>query len=115
MCRREATHAVINRTLLGLKVVAYLAASASTDGPSLAGRVEHTMNCNVRELLSRMMTINNAMGDITLTMLQHSESGELRSADLRVVGRQLALLGADMVRYANESDRSVDAPQVPSG
>jgi len=57
-------------------------------------------------LLRRMATVNISMGDVIRQMLDRMEDGVLPAADLRSVGRELALLGADMVRRADELDRT---------
>lgn len=66
-----------------------------------------------RQLLSRLSAINQSMGEIVLRMIGRQDGGQLNPADLRAVGRQLALLGADMVRRADDLDRTVNAPQKP--
>jgi len=66
-------------------------------------------------LLRRMATVNISMGDVIRQMLDRMEDGVLPAADLRSVGRELALLGADMVRRADELDRTgvVDSELSP--
>jgi hypothetical protein len=64
-----------------------------------------------RQLLSRLSAVNQSMGEIVLHMISREDGGQLNAADLRAVGRQLALLGADMVRRADDLDRTVDAPR----
>ncbi|HEX3779679.1 MAG TPA: hypothetical protein VHX38_08410 [Pseudonocardiaceae bacterium] len=63
-----------------------------------------------RQLLSRLSAVNQSMGEIVLHMISREDDGQLNAADLRAVGRHLALLGADMVRRADQLDRAVDAP-----
>ena len=68
-----------------------------------------------RALLRRMATVNISMGDVIRQMLDRMEDGVLPAADLRSVGRELALLGADMVRRADKQDhtRVIDSDDVP--
>lgn len=63
------------------------------------------MTRDERELLARMMTANQNMGEVVRLMLERLADGGLDPTDLRNVGRQLALLGADMVRHADRLDR----------
>jgi hypothetical protein len=59
-----------------------------------------------RQLLSRLSAVNQSMGEIVLHMISREDGGQLNAADLRAVGRQLTLLGADMVRRADDLDRT---------
>lgn len=52
-----------------------------------------------------MMTANQNMGEVVRLMLERLADDGLDPTDLRNVGRQLALLGADMVRHADRIDR----------
>lgn len=70
------------------------------------------MNRNDRELLARMMTVNKKMGEVILGMLGNADGGRLRSADVRSVGRELALLGADMMRYTTEMVGIIESVDV---
>jgi hypothetical protein len=58
-----------------------------------------------RALLNRLATVNISVGEVVRSMLDHMQDGRLQAADLRSVGRQLALLGSDMERRADELDR----------
>jgi hypothetical protein len=62
-----------------------------------------------RTLLSRMAKVNRSLGDLTIALLSRLDEGDLRSADLRSVGRELALLGTDMIRHADALDRVIDS------
>jgi hypothetical protein len=57
-----------------------------------------------RALLHRLAMVNISIGEVTRLMLNHIEGGVLNAADLRSVGRDLVLLGTDMVSRADELD-----------
>jgi hypothetical protein len=59
-----------------------------------------------RALLNRLATINISVGDVIRSMLDHMDDGQLRAADLRSIGQELALLGAGIVRRADELDHT---------
>jgi hypothetical protein len=87
----------------------YAPASDRGTAARLVGRRRDDRSCPVNNshaaLLRRMATVNIAMGEIIRQMLNHAEDGHLRSGDLRSIGQDLASLGADMVRRADEMDR----------
>jgi hypothetical protein len=57
-----------------------------------------------RELLARLVTVNQSLGEVVLRMLAHQDGGELDAADLQTVGRQLTALGSEMLRRAAAHD-----------
>jgi hypothetical protein len=67
-----------------------------------------------RELLARLSVINQNLGEALLRMFSRQYGGELRADDLRRVGAQLADIGNDMVRRADELDGggTADSPAV---
>lgn len=55
-----------------------------------------------RELLARGARANQALGRAVVELLHHSARGELPAAGVRVVGENLAALGADLLARADE-------------
>jgi hypothetical protein len=65
-------------------------------------------------LLKRMATVNLSMGDVVIGMLGRQDLGRLDAEDLRLIGRNLVQLGADILMRADALDNIVEA-DVPPG
>lgn len=54
-----------------------------------------------RELLNRLATVNQSLGEFVLDVISRQDGGELNAADLRKLGRALCTLGTDMTIRAD--------------
>lgn len=57
-------------------------------------------------LVKRLATVNAALGELVIRLLDNLDDGLLRAADLRPVGQAMASLGAAIVHRADELDQA---------
>ncbi|HEX5407997.1 MAG TPA: hypothetical protein VFX16_37510 [Pseudonocardiaceae bacterium] len=67
------------------------------------------MNRQDRTLLGRMAKVNQSLGHLTIAMLNRLDDGDLPAAELRIAGRELVMLGTEMIRHADFRDQVIDS------
>jgi hypothetical protein len=77
------------------------------NGPNTAGRCR--VNLQDRTLLGRMAKVNQSLGELTIAMLNRLDDGDLPAAELRIAGRELVMLGKEMIRHADARDQVIDS------
>lgn len=66
------------------------------------------MNLQDRTLLGRMAMANQSLGELTIAMLNRLDDGHLPAAELRIAGRELVMLGTEIIRHADARDQVID-------
>jgi hypothetical protein len=77
------------------------------DGPNTAGWCR--VNLQDRTLLGRMAKVNQSLGELTIAMLNRLDNGDLPAAELRIAGRELVMLGTEMIRHADARDQVIES------